>query len=372
MAFFDEGDEPPTRAARPRRTGGSGTRGSTIAPDPQTVRQRRLIALAFAVLVFIILAIGVNACLDSRATNQLKNYNRDVATVIAESDRDVSKPYFQAISQGGQSPVELESTISQLRNVADQHVKTAKKFDTPGDLKTAQYNLVLLLDMRASALGKIAGEVRTALATGDQATNAVGQIAAQHQQFLASDVIYEARVLPYVVAELDKKDIGGQEQQASQFLPSLDWLQPSTVETRLGATGADTGGAQEDQNVPPGLHGHGLVSVAAGTVTLQPGTANHIPAGSNLAFKVTFANQGDNDERNVTVTVQIKGTGIKTITKSRRVPQTTAGQNAEATIPLDTAPPAGTPVTITVSVARVPGEKKTDNNKQAYTAIFSR
>jgi len=41
-------------------------------------------------------------------------------------------------------------------------------------------------------------------------------------------------------------------------------------------------------------------------------------------------------------------------------------------IPLAQAPPIGTPVTIEVSVARVPGEEKVDNNRQSYTAIFTR
>jgi hypothetical protein len=342
--------------------------------DPQTVRQRRLIALAFGVLLFIVLAIGVNACLDSRAENRLKDYNRDVATVVAQSDRDVSRPFFQALSQGGQSPVELESQMNQLRNVAKSQTDQAEGFSVPDELQTAHRNLLLTLDMRTSGIGKIAGEVRTALAEGAQAEKAVAQIAAQMQQFLASDVIYDTRVIPYIQQALKKRGITGQDQQDSQFLPGLDWLQPSFVATRLGASGgASADGTATDENVAPGLHGHGLVSVAVGDVTLQPGeTANRIPAASNLAFKVTFANQGENDEKNVSVTVRIRGSGVRTITARRRVPTTTAGQNAEATIPLTQSPPIGTPVTIEVSVARVGGEEKVDNNKQTYTAIFTR
>jgi hypothetical protein len=379
LAFFDEGDEPPTRAQRPRPRssgGGGGARSGGPGPtDAQAIRQRRLIALAFGVLVFIVLAFGVNACLDSRAKNRLKDYNRDVASVIDESDRNVARPFFETLSQGGQSPVELESSINRLRGVADGHVEQAEDFDVPDELQDAHRNLLLVLSMRATALGKIAGEVRTALADGDEAERAVNQIAAQNQQFLASDVIYDARVLPFIQEALEEKEVTGQEQQDSQFLPNLDWLEPSTVATRLGASGGGGDGedAADDENVAPGLHGHGLVSTAVGDTTLQPGeTANRIPAASDIAFRVTFANQGENNERNVSVSVSIRGNGVKTITARRRVPQTTAGANAEATIPLNEAPPIGTPVTITVSVARVPGEEKVDNNRQSYTAIFTR
>lgn len=380
MAFFDEGDEPPTRAQRPRPRssgGGGGPRGGggAVHADAQAIRQRRLIALAFGVLVFIVLAFGVNACLDSRAKNRVEQYNRDVASVITDSDRNVSRPFFQTIAQGGQSPVELESQVNQLRGVADGQVDQAEGFDVPDELRDAQHNLLLALSMRASALGKIAGEVRTALADGEQSSRAVNQIAAQMQQFLASDVIYDTRVVPFLQEVLEEKKVGDRETQAGQFLPNLDWLQPNTVGTRLGAeTTSDPNGdaAADDQNVAPGLHGHGLVSVAVGDTALQPGeSVNRIPAGSNISFRVTFANQGDNNERNVAVTVRIRGSGVKTVTERRRVPQTTAGANAEATIPLKSAPPIGQAVRIEVSVARVPGEEKTDNNTQTYPAIFT-
>jgi hypothetical protein len=375
LAFFDEGDEPRTRVSpRTRGSGpppGGGGSGGGVA-DPQTVRNRRLVALGAGVLLFILLAVLVNSCLDSRAENRLKDYNRDVATVIAQSDRDVARPFFDLLGQGGQSPVELESQVNQLRNVADRHVDQAEEFDVPDELETAHRNLLLTLDMRASGVGKIAGQLRTALADGDQASAAVTQIAAQMQQFLASDVIYDTRVIPFIQQTLDEKEIGGQDLADSQFLPNLTWLQPDTVGERLGSAGGD-GAAATDEEPAPGLHGHGLVSVAVGDTTLQPGeTANRIPAGSDIAFTVTVANQGENDERNVNVQVRIRGDGGRPLTARRRIDQTTAGANAEVTIPLAQAPPIGTPVTIDVSVGRVPGEEKVDNNRQSYTAIFTR
>ena len=379
MAFFDEGDEPPTRVTRPRR-GGGGTRGggggrgaSAGSADPATVRQRRLIALAFGVLLFVVLAFGVNACLDSRAENRLRDFNRDVATVIAQSDRDVARPFFDLLGRGGQEPVELESQVNQLRTVADGHVDQAENFDVPDELKTAQRNLLLTLDLRASALGKIAGELRTALAAGDQSGRAVEQIAAQMQGFLASDVVYDTRVIPFIQEELQQRNLGD-DLADSQFLPDLAWLQPDTVGDRLGsAGGGGGGGAGDDEDVAPGLHGHGLVSVAVGDTTLQPGeTANRIPAGSELAFTVTFANQGDNEESDVPVSVRVRGDSGQPLTARRRVDQTAPGANAEVAIPLAQAPPIGTPVTIEVAVGRVPGEEKVDNNRQSYTAIFTR
>ena len=372
MAFFDEGDEPPTRAARPRRPGGprAGGGGGAGVADPQTLRNRRIVAGIFAVVIAILLFVLIDGCLDRRAENALKDYNRDVGSIIRQSDRDVGRSFFDLLGQGGQSPVELESQINQLRVTAERQVDTAEDFDTPDEMKTAQRNLLLALNMRASGLEKIASEVRTALADegGDAPAEAVDQIAAQMQQFLASDVTYDAWVRPFIEETLNEKEIGGQTITDSQFLPSLDWLQPDFVGDRLGAEGGTTQGGEP----APGLHGHGLTSVAVGDLTLQPGqTANRIPAGSNVVFTVTFANQGENEESDVLVRIRIRGDG-DTITAQKRVDQTQPGQEAEVSIPLSQAPPIGTPVTIEVSVPKVPGEEKTDNNSQEYTAIFTR
>ncbi len=374
MAFFDEGDEPRTRVARPRpagsRAGGGGRGGGR--PDPDTVRNRRLAWGLIGLLSAIVLFVLIDGCLDRRAENALKDYNRDVAALVKSSDQEVGAEFFGLLSGGADSATDLEQRINELRVVADRQVDEAEDLDVPDDMKPAQRNLLLVLDMRQAALGKIASEIRTAMAQeqSDESAEAVDQIAAQMQQFLASDVVYDARVRPLIDEALAKKEIGGQEIQDSQFLPSLEWLDSNFVADRLGAEGG--GSTRQTGDVAPGLHGHGLVSVSAGDVTLQPGqTANRIPAGSNVTFNVTFANQGENDEADVNVAVRIDGDGER-ISARKRVDETAAGTNAEVSIPLTQAPPIGTPVTITVEVGKVPGEKKTDNNKQTYTAIFTR
>ncbi|HEV2812758.1 MAG TPA: hypothetical protein VGW10_05835 [Solirubrobacteraceae bacterium] len=376
MAFFDEGDEPRTRVARPSRPagpragGGGGGRGG--APDPQSVRTRRIVAGVIAFLTAIVLFILIDGCLDRRAENALKSYNRDAANLVKKSDEQVGAEFFGLLSGGAQSAVDLEQRINQLRVAADRHVEEAEDLDVPGDMKPAHRNLLLVLDMRQAALGKIASEVRTAVAQeqGDESAEAIDQIAAQMQQFLASDVVYDARVLPLIQERLAEKEIGGQETQDSQFLPSLEWIDANFVADRLGAEGG--GNTRQTGEVAPGLHGHGLVSVGVGDLTLEPGeTANRIPAASDLTFNVTFANQGDNDEVDVNVAVRIEGDGQRMSTR-KRVEQTKAGTNAEVALPLKQAPPIGTPVTIEVEVGKVPGEEKTDNNIQSYTAIFTR
>jgi hypothetical protein len=335
-------------------------------PDRQTVRVRQAVGLGVALLLIIVVVFGVKGCVSSQQENALKSYNRDVTSVITSSDRDVGQAFFKLLGNGSQQGQDLQVQVNQLRLAADEDARRARNFDVPGDMKAAHDKLLLTLDLRADGLRKIAADLPTALGRGQPARTAVARVAGNMQYFLASDVVYKARVAPLIKQTLDEKGITGQRIADSQFMTDISWLSPSTVADRLGA---DAGA--ESQTPAPGLHGHGLTSVAVGDNTLQPSpVVNRVPATSNVTFRVTFQNQGENDERNVRVTVTVRGAG-KTITARKTVAQTKAGSPAQVDIPLGQAPPVGT-ATVDVVVAGVRGEQKTDNNRQRYTVIFTR
>lgn len=389
MSFFDEGDEPTratrARPARPRRPapGGGGGRGpggraGGTAGGPTAEQQiliRRLVALGVGLLLLILIVFGINGCLDSRKKNSLKDYNREVSAIVAESDQQVSRPLFELLNAGKAQADDLEPQINQLRLIADEDVKKANNLDVPGDMQRAQDDLELVLNLRATAIQKIGDRIRSALVTGrdnaQTSEDAVRQIAGQMQAFLASDVVYSQRVAPYIRDALSSNGVSGQTIATSKFLPSIGWLDPDQIAGKLGSARAG-GGTGANPNPAPGLHGHGLTSVTVGGTTLQPGGAvNRLSASGNPTFTVSFQNQGTNDEADVVVRVTISGAG-KPITAKKTVNQTKAGSAAQVAIPLGTTPPIGQPVTIDVGVEPVPGEKKTDNNKATYTAIFSR
>ena len=95
-----------------------------------------------------------------------------------------------------------------------------------------------------------------------------------------------------------------------------------------------------------------------------------MPAKAPLPVEVTYANQGENDESNVTISVKVTG-GPKTISTTKRLNQTKAGTQAAVPIQLTSVPPQGSSTTMTVTVKPVPGEKKTDNNTSTYTILFT-
>jgi hypothetical protein len=366
LSFFDEDDEP-RRSPRPRRASPA---GGVAAADSQTLLIRRLVAGGLGLVVLILLLFVIKSCRDSAAETALKNYNSDVSTIARESS-DLGNQFFSLLGTKSAAPQDLTSQISSFQVQAGQEYDQAKALSTPDEMVGAQQNLLIALEMRRNGLKYIAERISNALGdSGDVADRAITDIAGQMQVFLASDVIYATRVVPFIRAGLDKRQIGAQKIASSRFLPSQTWLSPTTIATQLDQQ-LTTGGTTPGEPTGPGLHGTGLDSTTYGDTTLQPDTSNRLIYKPGTEFVVKFTNGGENDEFQVKVTVRIKA-GAQTTTLTTTVDKIAQGASAEARLPLDKTPPLDAAATVSVQVAPVPGEKKTDNNKSDYPALFTR
>ena len=332
---------------------------------------RRAVAFALALIFLVLLVLVVNSCRTSQKESSLKEYTREVAQIAQDSSQQVGGGFFGLLGQGSGQPQDLQSAIASFRVQAEQQRQQAMGLDVPGDMEAAQQNLLITLEMRRDGLEYVASRVRSALGdSGDVADRAIAEIAGQMQVFLASDVVYETRVTPFIRAALDRNELGGQEIRPSRFLPSQSWLNPQTIATALDQQ-LTNGGRTAGQPTGPGLHGTGLESTAYGDTTLQPASTNRLTYTPGQDFVVRFSNQGENDEFGIRVTVRIQaGTDVTTLTAT--VPKVAQGETAEARLPLDRTPPLLSAATIRVQVAPVPGERKTDNNRSEYPALFTR
>jgi hypothetical protein len=370
LSFFEEDDEPTRRAPRPRRAAPAGG----LDVDPQTLWVRRGIALGLGLLILFALVVLFKACSDSRREGALRDYNRDAARLLTQSDDEVGGQFFQTMDQAdSESPEDLQTQISSLRVQSETLLSRAEKLDTPGGLETAQQALLIALELRRDGLAFVAQQVSTALGNeGDVADKAIEEIAGQMQAFLASDALVQARVTPVVATELKDNDVVGDPVATKGFLKDLSWLEPSYVADQLG-TRLSEGGSNRDPDEPPapGLHGTGIESVEVGGVALEPDPApNRLPAGTDSTFSVTFQNQGENDEFDVVTTVALQGQG-KAIRARKSTDTIVQGAPATVEIPLPKKPTPGEVYTVTVEVKAVPGEKKLDNNKRTYNVYFT-
>ncbi len=338
------------------------------------MQRRRLFAIGAGIVVLILLFLLIKGCASIRKENSYKDYVREVAADAQQSQQE-SDAVFGLLRKGqasGQSAVDLQNNINGFRAEAAKLAERARSRSVPGELSGANRYLVDALQLRADGLGSIARLLPTAL--GDQgAGTAISQIAAQDRLFDASDVLFTQRYLPMLYKTLkdqglaDNVPVPTTLRSPRGFLPSIDWLRPTSVASELTGTASTTSTA-----ATPGLHGTGLVAVTvqpSGTALSTSGTTD-IRAQKGLSFDVQVQNQGQNDETKVTVQVRISG-GSKPLSVDQQIDTIAQGATATASVPLPTLPPTGRPVTITVTVKAVPGEKKLDNNKQTYQAIFT-
>jgi hypothetical protein len=368
VSFFDEGDERRSggggTATRPRRPTGGGQR----TPDEQAVFVRRVVAVVVGVVVVIVLIVLIQGCVSSQQEDDLKNYNTAVGKLVGESDQ-VGDQLFKDLGKGGSNPQNLQVQVNALRGDAEQQIDAANKLDVPDDMKDAQRDFILALELRRDALTKIASELPAALSKQASSSGpAITQVTGQMQAFLASDVVYSLRVAPLIAKVLDDNGIGGQRIAQSRFLGDpLSWLDKQVVSQRLSGAGGTTTASGK---AAPGVHGHSLDSVSVNDTDLSPDSANRIAASPPPTFTVNYTNSGENDEKGVQIQISITGAGAPiNLTKSV---DTSAGESGSAELALTTAPPTGQPVTIKATIKPVAGEKKADNNTESYPAVFTK
>jgi hypothetical protein len=325
---------------------------------------RRTIAIVSAVVLVVLLVVGINGCLDSRKDTAFRNYAADVRSLVS-AEQDLSKRFFATLSKPARGDaLSIQTQVNAQRVDAEQLVQRAKATDHPGELSTAHGWIVTAFQFRADAIGKIANLLPTAL--GDKGKQAaIDSIAGQMQALLASDVIYSQRAIPALTSAFSKRGISEQFSN-ERFMPDLGWLDPATVRTRLEKLSGAAG-----QAATPGLHGTSLESVTvqpSGTVLTSTGV-NRVPLSNQLAFDVKVKNGGDSEETDVGVSIAIAG--AKKISVDQTTPRIAAGDSATVSIPITQKPDTGSVNTVTVTIAAVPGEKNTTNNKATYQVAFT-
>jgi hypothetical protein len=326
---------------------------------------RRRVAAGVGVALLIVIVLLVNGCLKNQKTQALREYGHNVSRIVEEANQKVSKPLFAELAgASSKSALDVETEIDQLHLEAQQLASQAKGLSVPSEMDAAQRNLTLSLNLQAEGVAKVGNQVRAAL--GGQAQQASALIAGAMENFLASDVISSQRVTPLIEEALHSGGAQGQTVVTSRFLPNIGWLEPSTVQARLGGQSSSSQSGQ----VTAGTHGSALLGVSVGGTELasEP-TLNHIGGGSSPTFAVSVEDSGENTQTNVKVEVTVIAEG-KQLKGSGTIPTVQAGQKTSVNVPVANVP-TGVAAKIEAYVVPVPGETSTENNKGTYLAIFS-
>jgi len=365
VSFFDEPEEtrtaPRTAPRRRRPTGGP------RRPRPATghaILVRRVVLAVVVVIAIVLIAVLVNSCETSARNSALKDYNNNVAALNAQSV-STGQSFFSLLSGPKTNPTSLQNSLSEVANQASSELSKAKGLDVPDEVKSAQSNFVLALQMRSDGITNISKQVPPALQS-QTSQGAVNTIASEMARFYASDVLYKDYTVPQIIGALRAAGIavgglGGEQVNSSQFLPSIQWLDPTYIASKLNVTLPTS-----SKPIAPGLHGHQLNSVSVGGSTLSTGASNAIPASPPPTFTLNFANTGQNTETDVVCKVTIDGSQVSGQTV---VPQTQAGQSYTCNVQLNGTPPSG-PQTVVATIVPVPGEKNIANNTLTFPVDF--
>jgi len=318
------------------------------------------------VVLLIVIVLLINGCLKSGKEQALKSYNHSVGELVGESEAQVSHPLFAALAgASSKTPLQVETQINPLIHEAESQAARAKGLSVPGEMGSAQGDLLLTMDLRSEGVAKVAEKVRTAL--GSQSKQASTEVAGDMENFLASDVIYSQRVAPLIEQTLAAAGIHEQTLTTSNFLPNIGWLEPATVMARL--TGGKASGSSTSGAIAPGTHGHAITGTSVGASTLQPApTVNHVTGGANPTFTVMVENGGSNPETNVKVEVTVTSGG-KQIKGSHVINKTEPGSTVPVDIPVEGVT-LNVASSVTAYVQPVPGEVDIENNKGTYDVVF--
>jgi len=330
---------------------------------------RRGLAAGAGLLVVILLIFLVQGCLEARNDRALQDYVRDTSALMRESQQNSDALFRLLGGEDSGGDVDVANQLNTLARESERIVERAEATDRPDDLAATNDYLIQTLELRRDGLKVIASDLPTAIAQQRDRREGTSRIAAAMQNFLASDVVYQTRVQRGAEEALKSQGLRSANVSPSQYLPEIDWLDPATVADRIGKIGSGADGAN-DGEATPGLHGNGIAATTLGGQALTPGVSANIAAGSDLTLDVQIANQGENTETDVKVNVTI-GSGGDAVELDGTLDEIAGGETKSVEIPVDETPPTGQEVPITVSVEPVPGEEKTDNNEQEYSAIFT-
>jgi hypothetical protein len=320
---------------------------------------RRGLALGGGLILLILIVLGIKGCLDARANRELSDYARNVTQIVEETDQTSESLFSKFEDPGNLTVTDFVNEVQADRSAMDNYASRVDGLGAPGDMGSAQSNLELVYQLRASAMGEIADKMSTAL--GDAgAEKATASIAKQMQKLLASDVIYETVVRPEIDGVLESNGIEGSQVPKSTFLPDgTEWLDEAKVAEALGSvSGSNAGGA-----ATPGVHGLGLIATSLNGTELGEGTV--VSLGEETPeVEVEVQNQGESTENGIGVSVSVDGGN----TLQQDISSIEPGEIGTVTIPLTPAP-SGT-VTIEVEVETVPGEEFSENNEASYTVTI--
>jgi hypothetical protein len=366
---FDFFEEPETQEATARpRPSRRGPRRPVRPPTGFTPLLRLAGLIAFAIVIFVVLALWISSCRSESKKETYRDYIQRIGSVGTRS-ADVGRDFNGVLTTPGLRQADLDEELTGLAESQEQlYTEASTKITPPGELREAHRAAVQALAFRLSGLRRLQ-DAFSQTASLQNANRAGEQLAQQTRRLQASDVIWDDLFREGAEAKLREQEITGVDVRDSNFLTNIDLVTArgmAPIWRRI--RGAATGGT------PTGRHGNGIISVRAipsGKVLDREADENEIVASADLAFEVTIENSGESQEVGVAVKLTIQQSP-QPIVRTKTVASINPGERKTVIFrDLGQLVQFTQRIPLKVEVARVPGEENVTNNVGTYQVLFT-
>jgi hypothetical protein len=237
-------------------------------------------------------------------------------------------------------------------------------------------NLIEALALRESGVKGLASGFQKTIGSKTKPSVEALELSQQAYRLLASDVAWDDLFKAPSETVLDNQGVRGVTVPGSHFLAEPDLVITAHAMSQI----LDRISTSSSTTTPTGLHGTNIQSVSAlpngigGTsAALVAGQLNTVTTSSSLVFQVTVHNGGISQEVQIPVTLTIGRPASQggPITKTEKIQLIDPGTDQSVTFSDLGSVPFASPTTVTVDVAKVPGEINVANNHAEYNVIFS-
>jgi len=326
---------------------------------------RFFIAAGVAIALVVLAIIFAENWLHDRQVASYEEYMQGVAAILEPSDR-MGTELSGLLMQPGDSTRKdvqgkLDAYISNSRELAEQ----AKNLEAPDEMMDSHKWFVATMQLRARGMEDLKPALLNALEVEDVEV-ATEQISKALQNLLLSDVAYEEFFMDSASQTLKEQEITGVNVPSTDFIPDSDLAAKSRVKTILATL--------KDSESIQAVHGVALTKVVVlpAETTVEAGQTYNLQASDQLSFQITLENQGNELEKDVPVTVELKSpVSPQPQIKTEKIAEIKAG--AQATIKVSGINPTeyGEKAWLHVKVGPVPNEKLTSNNEIESYVIFT-
>jgi len=348
----------------PRASGGAG--GG--APTGLVPLARLAGLILFAIAIVVLLVFWVGSCQGKSKHDAYATYAEKVRA-IQTADKALGTKLATTLNSTLKQS-DLETSLAGMAQQEQQEYTQAQAILAPGPLRTVHQQLLDAIELRYKGLAGLSDTLASAGANskssaGDTAT----ALAAKANLLTSSDVVWEQ------LYRLPATDTLKQEGVTNVIIPSSVFVSnPELVSSRAfdvvlsRLSGASTGGT------PSGKHGSALIGVHVSPqgADLSTSSASTIQVSQDLTFRVTFENSGDFPEINIPVTLRIDSGSVH-IKRTEHVTSVQPTEQASVDFTNFELPPDAfaNKATVTVTITKVPGETKLDNNTASYPVFFT-